>query len=67
VVQLTSGPVANCVIRWVRSAGVDSFSQIAIESWWGERRLPQWCWPIHLLQIVLCACPVLLHQRYCEK
>lgn len=36
--MLTSVPIASCVIRWLRSAAVDSFSQLVIKLWRRERR-----------------------------
>jgi len=35
---LTSVPIASCVIRWLRYAAVDSFSQLVIKLWRRERR-----------------------------
>jgi hypothetical protein len=35
-----SVPIASCVIRWLRSAAVDSFSQLAIKLWRRERGEP---------------------------
>ena len=36
--MLTSVPIASCVIRWLRYAAVDSFSQLVIKLWRRERR-----------------------------
>jgi hypothetical protein len=51
VVRLTSAPVASCVIRWLRSAAVDSFFQLAITLWRGDgsprsRYIGGYCEPV---------------------